>query len=531
MEYEKLGVFYLGRETRDGEDTQHPVLYDARDLTTHAVCIGMTGSGKTGLCVDLLEEAALDRVPALLIDPKGDLTNLLLAFPELAAADFRPWVNPDDARRAGQDPDEFAAAQARLWRDGLAEWGQSGERIRALRESADVAIFTPGSEAGIPVSVLRSFDAPDADWDADAEFLRERVAGIVSGLLGLAGIEADPLQSREHILLATVIEHAWRAGRDLDIASLIRSVQDPPMRRLGVFDVDTFFPQKERLALAMRLNNLVAAPGFRSWVEGQPLDVPGFLTAPDGRPRHSIFYIAHLSEAERMFFVTLLLSQVVAWMRAQTGTTSLRAMLYMDEVFGFLPPVAEPPSKRPLLTLLKQARAYGLGVVLTTQNPVDLDYKALTNAGTWFLGRLQTERDKARVLEGLDTLAGAGVPTRAELDTRISGLGKREFLLHNVHEESPVTFRTRWAMSYLRGPLTREQVAVLMEGRGPDPGVESRDEGRAASPAQGAVSPVEGAPSPGEGTASPAMGAGSPGERAPSPAGSAAPPPGGTEAA
>ena len=468
MEFEKLGAFYLGAEA-GAEPLEAPILYDARDLTTHAVCIGMTGSGKTGLCLDLLEEAAMDRVPALIIDPKGDMTNLLLTFPELRGEDFEPWVNPDDARRAGAEPAAFAAAQAALWKEGLARWGQSGDRIRTLRETTDLAIFTPGSDAGIPVSVLSSFASPAADWDTDAESLRERISGTVSGVLGLLGVDADPIQSREHILLAHIFEHFWRRGTDLDLARLTLSIQRPPVRRLGVFDVDTFFPEKDRMALAMRLNGLMAAPGFQTWVRGQPLDIAGFLSAPDGRPRHSIFYIAHLTDAERMFFVTLLLESVITWMRRQTGTTSLRALLYMDELFGFLPPVAEPPSKRPFLTLLKQARAYGLGLVLTTQNPVDLDYKALSNAGTWFVGRLQTERDRARLLDGLESVsAGTAATSRADLERRIGELEKRHFLLHNVHAGEPRVFQTRWAMSYLRGPLTRAQVAELMSGRSPD---------------------------------------------------------------
>ncbi len=468
MNYEKLGAFYLGAEVGD-EPLEAPLLYDARDLTTHAVCIGMTGSGKTGLCLDLLEEAAMDRVPAIIIDPKGDMANLLLTFPDLEGKDFEPWINPDDARRKDMTPSDFAAAQADLWKSGLAKWGQTGERIRTLRETTDLTVFTPGSDAGIPVSVMSSFDAPDADWEQESEYLRERIGGTVSGLLGLIGVDADPIQSREHILMSTLFEHFWRAGKDLDLTRLILAIQDPPVRRLGAFDVDTFFPEKDRMGLAMKLNNLIAAPGFQSWVQGQPLDIPSFLSAPDGRPRHSIFYIAHLSEAERMFFVTLLLNQIITWMRRQPGTTSLRALVYMDEIFGFLPPVAEPPSKKPFLTLFKQARAYGVGVALTTQNPVDLDYKALTNAGTWFIGRLQTERDKGRLLDGLEVASGGSGATRADLDKLISSLDKREFLLHNVHESAPVTFRTRWAMSYLRGPMTRGQVATLMDGREPDP--------------------------------------------------------------
>lgn len=472
MDFEKLGAFYLGKHYDVGEDQRldRLLMYDARDLTTHGVCVGMTGSGKTGLCIDLLEEAAIDNVPAIIIDPKGDMTNLLLAFPDLRPEDFRPWINIDDARRRGMSEDEFAAQQAQLWRKGLAEWGQDGERIRMLRESADFTIYTPGSDAGIPVSILQCFAAPSLSWDTESELLRERIQGAVSALLGLIGIEADPVQSREHILLSSLFEHFWRQGEDLDLPRLILAIQKPPVRRLGVFDVDTFFPERDRLALAMRINNIIAAPAFECWLRGQPLDVAGFLGTPHGRPRHSIFYIAHLSDAERMFFVTMLLNQVITWMRTQPGTTSLRALLYMDEIFGFFPPVANPPSKRPMLTLLKQARAFGLGVLLTTQNPVDLDYKGLTNAGTWFIGRLQTERDKMRVLDGLESAtAEAGQAlNRSELNRLISSLGMRVFLLHNVHEEAPVTFQTRWAMSYLRGPLTRLQVRDLMEGREPD---------------------------------------------------------------
>jgi hypothetical protein len=467
--FEKLGAFYLGKEydLAKGEILDSLVMYDARDLTTHAVCVGMTGSGKTGLCIDLLEEAAIDSVPAILIDPKGDLTNMLLTFPELRPEDFQPWINVDDARRKEMSVEEYAKATAETWRKGLVDWGEGPERIRMLKESADFAIYTPGSDAGLPVSILASLSAPKLSWDEEQELLREQIQGTVSALLGLVGIQADPLQSREHILLSNIFEHYWRQGEDLDLTSLISAIQTPPVRQVGVFDVDTFFPEKERFGLAMSLNNIIAAPGFQAWLEGEPLDPAHLLYTPEGKPRHSIFYIAHLSDAERMFFVTLLLEQVVTWVRQQSGTTSLRALLYFDEVFGFFPPVAEPPSKRPLLTLLKQARAFGFGVVLTTQNPVDLDYKGLTNAGTWFIGTLQTERDKMRVLDGLESAsaeAGGGLK-RQELDRIISALRSRVFLLHNVHEDRPIIFNTRWAMSYLRGPLTRTQVRDLMATR------------------------------------------------------------------
>jgi hypothetical protein len=463
---ERLANFYLGVEydLAKGQTLDRIVQYDARDLTTHAVCLGMTGSGKTGLGIILLEEAALDGVPSLVIDPKGDMTNLLLTFPDLRPEDFRPWVNPDDARRKEMDLDAYAASVAELWRNGLAKSRQGPERIQHLKEAADFVIFTPGSSAGRQVSILHTLKAPAISWESDSELLRDKIESVVSALLALIGIEADPVRSREHILLSNIFENAWRAGEDLDLAQLIMRVQKPPFTQLGVFPVDTFFPEKDRMDLAMLLNGLVASPSFADWIEGQPLDVDGLLYSPSGKPQVSIVYIAHLSEAEKQFFVTLLLEQVVSWMRAQSGTTSLRALLYMDEVFGYLPPhPSNPPSKKPLLTLLKQARAFGLGLILATQNPVDLDYKALSNAGTWFIGRMQADRDKQRLLDGLEGVqAGQGGISRNQLDRMISSLQSRVFMLHNVHEDAPVVFYTRWAMSYLRGPLTRPQVQELV---------------------------------------------------------------------
>lgn len=494
---EKLGSFFLGKEYDLAKRQllqDRPINYDSRDLTTHAVCVGMTGSGKTGLCIDLMEEAALDGVPAILIDPKGDITNLLLTFPELRPEDFQPWVNADDARRKGLSVEEFAAKQAQTWRDGLASWEQGPERIRALKAAADFAIYTPGSDSGLPVSIISSFKAPALDWETEAETLRERIQGTVSALLGLAGIDADPVRSREHILLSTILENAWRGGEDLDLAKLIMSVQKPPFRQVGVFDVDTFFPEKDRFGLAMALNNIIASPSFAAWLQGEPLDIASLLHTPSGKPRHSIFYIAHLSDAERMFFVTILLEQLISWMRSQPGTTSLRALLYMDEVFGYFPPSANPPSKRPMLTLLKQARAFGVGVMLTTQNPVDLDYKGLTNTGTWFIGKLQADRDKQRLLDGLEgALAQGGVSTnRAELDRLISALESRVFLLHNINQGGPLVFQTRWAMSYLRGPLTRQQVKQLMADRKAQPAAISRPAAgpTRVTPAAAAAQPV-----------------------------------------
>ena len=484
QDFEKLGVFYLGR-SKSNDDL---LLYDSKDLVTHAVCVGMTGSGKTGLCISLLEEAAIDNIPAIIIDPKGDLCNLLLTFPNLSPQDFAPWVEE------GVDP----AQQATLWKEGLAKWGEDGERIKRLKDAADFRIYTPGSNAGLPVSILKSFAAPPEAIRQDNESLAERINTTVTGLLALVGIEADPVRSREHILLSNILNQEWSNGRDLDIASLIQKVQSPSITKIGVMDLDSFFPANDRFQLAMALNNLLASPSFASWMEGEALDISKFLHTETGKPRLSIFSIAHLGDAERMFFVSLLLNQVLGWMRTQSGTTSLRAILYMDEIFGYFPPVANPPSKLPLLTLLKQGRAFGLGVVLATQNPVDLDYKGLANTGTWFIGRLQTERDKARVLEGLEGIA-AGTGQKFDkqgMEQLLAGLDKRIFLLNNVHDDVPEVFETRWALSYLRGPLTRTQIKTLM-----DPVKQGAGAGTGAAAGAGAGAGTVVAPSPAPATA------------------------------
>lgn len=454
------GKFYLGRifDPQAGKTTDQPLMYDPADLTTHAVVVGMTGSGKTGLCVDLLEEAALLGIPALMIDPKGDMTNTLLHFPDLAAGDFQAWINADQARREDKTLEQAAQQTADLWKNGLADWGITPERMQALKNAAHFAIYTPGSDAGIPVSILASLKAPEIPWEGNREILREKISGTVTALLGLVGMnDIDPVRSREHILLANIFETAWSQSKDLNLGELIMQTQNPPFEKLGVFDVNAFFPEKDRFELSMLLNNILAAPAFQTWIEGQPLDIPSLLYGPDGRPRHSVFYIAHLSDSERMFFVTLLYAALETWMRAQSGSNLLRAILYFDEIYGYAPPISNPPSKPLMLRMMKQARAFGIGQVLVTQNPVDVDYKGLSNAGSWFIGKLQTEQDKARLLDGLESAMAGGLD-RAAYDKLISTLGKRVFLLHNVHEKKPLLFQTRWAMNYLAGPLTRTQI-------------------------------------------------------------------------
>lgn len=484
--YELLGHFYLGKtidpQTMQGTDDY--LLYDSKDLSTHAMCVGMTGSGKTGLGIGLLEEAAMDNIPALIIDPKGDMSNLLLTFPELKPEDFLPWLLASDAERAGLSMEEYAKKKAEDWKNGLAEWEQDGSRIAALKEKAEFAVYTPGSSSGRPLSIVRMLDCPNQEVLADSETLQDYTTSTISALLSLLNINADPLQSKEHILLSTLLNSYWSKGQSLDLATLIQLIANPGIEKIGVLPLETFYPQSERMQLAMQFNNLLASPQFASWLEGEPLNIQNLLYSASGKPKMSILSINHLDDQERMFFVSTFLNQVVSWMRTQSGTSSLRAILYMDEIFGYFPPVANPPSKKPLLNLLKQARAFGLGIVLATQNPADLDYKGLANIGTWFVGRLQTEQDKARLLDGLQTASQSGSAQGISVDRQalselLSKLPSRSFLMNNVHDNAPTLFGTRWCMSYLAGPLSRQQIAQL------DQGVSS-----AASSAAGQVTPI-----------------------------------------
>jgi hypothetical protein len=463
-EFEKNGYLYLGKFVNASTKAleNEPLLYDSKNLTTHAVCVGMTGSGKTGLGITIIEEAALDKIPSLIIDPKGDLTNLLLTFPDLSEEEFLPWVDKAEAERKEMSAEEYAKSIAKTWKEGLEAWNEKPERIQKLRNNVEMTIYTPASQAGVPLSILSSFAAPSKELLLDKDAIRGRILSTASSILGLLGIEANPIKSREHILISSILSQAWYNEKDLNIETLIEQVQKPPFDKIGTLDVDTFFPPKERKALSVNLNNLLASPGFHAWMEGEPLDIQKLLYTNEGKPKLAILYIAHLSDSERMFFVTLLLNEFLSWMRQQPGTSSLRALLYMDEIFGFFPPTAMPPSKTPMLTLLKQARAYGIGIVLATQNPVDLDYKGLSNCGTWFIGKLQTERDKARVIEGLNAASNGEIDAKT-LDKMIGSIGKRIFLMRSIYEKEPILFQTRWTLSYLRGPLTLAQIDTLTD--------------------------------------------------------------------
>lgn len=453
-DYEKLGLFYLGKrfDLERGSRLADLVLYDSRDLLTHAVVVGMTGSGKTGLGITLIEEAAIDGIPVLAIDPKGDLGNLLLTFPNLATSDFAPWIDPAEAQRQNTTVEAYAADAAQRWKAGLAEWDQDGARIAKLRAAAEVTVYTPGSRIGTPLAILGSLGPAGAEPGEDAQ---SDIATTASSLLGLAGIDNVQPHSREQALVSAIL--ATRPpNAPADLRWLVQQIQRPSFDSIGVLDLETFFPARDRQDLALRFNSVLAAPGFDAWSAGEPLDAASMLFTPAGKPRIVIISVAHLDDTQRMLVVSMVLNAVLRWTRRQSGTSSLRALVYMDEMFGYLPPVANPPSKLPLLTLLKQARAFGVGLVLATQNPVDLDYKALSNTGTWFLGKLQTERDKARMLDGLQGVS-SGLD-RQGLDRALSSLRGRVFLMHNVHEPAPIAFETRWALSYLRGPMGREEL-------------------------------------------------------------------------
>jgi hypothetical protein len=462
--YEKLGLFYLGKEvdTKTLETTDNLFLYKSKDFTTHAVIIGMTGSGKTGLGIGMIEEATIDKIPSIIIDPKGDMGNLLLTFPDLNPKDFEEWVDPDEAKNKGMDPKSYAAQVAGSWENGLKSFHQDKNRIKIYKENADFTIYTPGSSAGIPLSVLSSFDVPSEDVLGDPDTFSSMINSTVMGLLALISIKADPLSSKEYMLLATIFSYFWKKKKNLTLEELIGNIASPPFKKVGVLNLKIFYPQNERLKLAMLLNNVLASPGFSMWTEGEPLDIQKLLYTKEGKPKVSILSIAHLDTAQRMFFVTLFLNKYISWMRQQKGTPSLRTMLYMDEIFGFFPATSSPPSKKPMLILLKQARAYGVGVVLATQNPVDLDYKGLSNIGSWFLGRLQTRQDKDRVMDGLIKNSADSL-SKNEIGSLLSNMKKRTFLLKSAHLDRLSLFQTRWVLSYLRGPLSKPEIKRLME--------------------------------------------------------------------
>ncbi|MHA2936787.1 helicase HerA domain-containing protein [Vibrio sp. RC27] len=459
IDYEKLKLFYIGKETTN-DDSHIPLVYKNKDLRTHAAIIGMTGSGKTGLGISLLEEAAIDNIPSIIIDPKGDMGNLLLTFPELKGDDFKPWISEQDATNNGVSLDEQAQNTADMWKNGIEGDFQSAQRIEKLKNSADYTIYTPGSTAGVQISILSSFKCPSKEVLEDNDLLVSVINSTVSSILSLIG-EKNDASSKQSILISSIFMNYYSQGKDLNLEELISLIVTPPFAKVGIFDLETFFAQADRLKLALKLNTIIANPAFKTWIEGESLDISNLLYDENGKAKVSIFSIAHLDDTQRMFFVSLLLNQMVSWMRRQEGTSSLKALLYMDEIFGYFPPSANPPTKQPMLTLLKQARSFGIGIILSTQNPVDIDYKGLSNIGTWFIGRLQTKQDKEKVIDGLSS-ANEGAIDKSELFDLLSNLEKRSFILKNINQDGIKVFKTRWALSYLKGPISKDDIKTLM---------------------------------------------------------------------
>ncbi|HQR73675.1 MAG TPA: DUF87 domain-containing protein [Sulfurovum sp.] len=460
--YEKLGLFYLGKEidAQSMQTTDALTLIKNKNFTTHAAIIGMTGSGKTGLGVALIEEAAIDNIPALIIDPKGDMGNLCLTDPDFLPASFEPWVR-DEAKTKEIDPEVYAQKQSTVWKEGIESWDQSVERVQRFHQ-VQKTLYTPGSSAGAAINILSSLDVPPAEVMQESDTFASYLKSTATSLLSLVGIEADPLESKEYILLAQIITHAWLASENLSIESIIGKIINPPFKKIGVLVLDDFYDKEARFGLATKFNALLASPSFSLWLKGENLDIQKLLYDEQGKAKIAIFSISHLNDTERMFFVTLLLNKYIAWMRRQSGTAALKTLLYMDEIFGFFPPTKNPPSKEPMLLLLKQARAFGVGVVLSTQNPVDLDYKGLSNIGTWFIGRLQTNQDIERVIDGLGGKVGSSFD-KNQLKSLLANLKERMFFIKSAHLDDVKLFSVRWVMSYLKGPLSKEEIGILMQ--------------------------------------------------------------------
>jgi hypothetical protein len=435
-------------------------------LLTHGVIVGMTGSGKTGLLMVLIEEALRSEVPVIMIDIKGDLPNLMLTFPNMSAEEFEPWIDDTGNRTPGHARSQAAESVARTWAQKLADWQLGPSDVADFRARVAPRLFTPGMLAGEPLHVLSGLEQPSSLWQTDVPAARESLSASISLLLRLVGRDPDATRSRDHVVLSVFAERRLRAGETAGVASLLEDVRNPPLDRLGAMSIDEFMPKRDRLSLATALNTLLASPTFESWRTGAPLDIASWV-APraDGRTPAVIVSVAHLDDDERALVLGIILDQLLAWVRTLTGTSHLRALLVFDEVYGFIPPQpANPATKRPLVSLIKQARAFGLGVVLATQNPMDLDYRALSNAGVWCIGRLQTDADRARVVEALTGNARGSVDASTLANT-LKALAPRWFVLRNVHgHPGLVLLQSRTTLCWLKGPMTRGDLRKLVGG-------------------------------------------------------------------
>jgi hypothetical protein len=442
-----MSKLYLGRDPK----TRDPAKLDSDALLTHAVVIGMTGSGKTGFAVDMIEEAAIAGIPVIVVDPKGDLGNLALCWEEPNGYDLEPWVSTEEAQRSGTTLAELAETTAKQQELARRSWNLDEAAAQLAR--VPVRVYTPGSTAGQTVNVLSVIS--NLESNGDDELTREAVSSAISAVLALAGIAADPLRTPEHVFLSTLVEKMLGDGLEVSLPALITATTNPPEGlMIGAFSVDEYMKPRERQTLALALNNLIAAPSFKLWGQGDDLDLDEMY----GKPGINVFYLAHLDDSSRQFFMTLLLGRIATWMRHQPGSRDLRALLFIDEAYGIAPPVSNPPTKKPLLTLIKQGRAFGLGIVLATQNPSDLDYKALAT-GIWAVGRLQTEQDRSYIAGALSSAHGGDC---RQIDQALASLAKRQFLLAQAGKDL-ATVEARQTLCYLRGPLTRTDVELLAE--------------------------------------------------------------------
>ena len=344
-----------------------PFSLDIDSLRKHVVVLGATGSGKTTLCKAIVEELALKGYPVLAIDPKGDIGALAIASSELY---FRPWSDLE-AEERGLDPEEYAEQLRRKYMEELSKWGVTPEKVKEYVENVKVTIYTPRSNAGIPLSIKPSLEPiPNVRklLEEDPSVVYDAIDSIVSLLLRLAGYSEKSHQ--EQALVSQLIEYHWREGESLTLEDLISEIVNPPFRTIGSLRVDDFIPRKARLKLARALNVLLSHPSYRTWMEGETLDFDACFNRKGMISVIDLRFMTTLEE--RRFFIGALLQELYRWLLRRGGTSGLRFVLYFDELVGFIPPVGRPPSKTALLLLVKQGRAFGLGCILATQNPADI---------------------------------------------------------------------------------------------------------------------------------------------------------------
>lgn len=441
------------------------LMLPAHHLVTHGVVVGTTGSGKSGLLTVMIEEALKNDIPVLIIDVKGDLPNLFLSFPTFAPSALLPWISgciqPGDPRSI----DEIVAAVAAERQQGLNAWGISEQDLVTYHNRIDLRVLTPGASSGELLHLLSSLERCSDRWATDPEAARSSLSAAVSLVLRLIGREPDPAKSRDHVLLMVLAERRLSSGMPANLEALLEDIAYCPIAKVGALSVDNFIPKSERKTLAAALNSLLASPNFANWRQGATLDVGSWLTPRNGRTPGVIVSVAHLDDDERSLVLGVIMEEVLTWVRGLPGTQRLRALVVFDEVYGYLPPhPAYPPAKRPLVALMKQARAFGVGIVLATQNPMDLDYRALGNAGLWCIGRLQTDADRARVLDGMAGSGNGGSITESDLGDLVKRLAPRWFIIRDAHSDAGLVFlQPRWTMSYMRGPMTRLEIRQARE--------------------------------------------------------------------